>query len=126
MAWARHAGMAGMITDVVTTMDELERFAALAFAAGQAAERNARIAAQDELVTYKEACLKAEHEAQRARGELAAAVAAEREACAILCEIEDIHEAIVNVDWLKNCAENDDEGLTRLYCAAAIRARGQS
>lgn len=40
MAWARHAGMAGMITDVVTTMGELECFAALAFAAGQAFERD--------------------------------------------------------------------------------------
>lgn len=40
MEWARHAGMAGMITDVVATIDELERFAALAFAAGQAVERD--------------------------------------------------------------------------------------
>jgi hypothetical protein len=32
---AREAGMAGMLTDVVTTFDELERFAALVAAAAQ-------------------------------------------------------------------------------------------
>ena len=39
MVWARRVGMQGMITDVVTTLDEVERFAALAYAAGQESER---------------------------------------------------------------------------------------
>jgi hypothetical protein len=38
---AREAGMQGMLTDVVTTVDELARFAKLAYEAGAAAEREA-------------------------------------------------------------------------------------
>jgi len=38
---ARKAGMQGMLTDVVTTVDELARFAKLAYEAGAAAERDA-------------------------------------------------------------------------------------
>jgi len=38
---AREAGMAGMLTDVVTTLDDLERFFKLAYEAGAAAEREA-------------------------------------------------------------------------------------
>lgn len=41
LQWARQVGMAGMITDVVTTLDEIQSLAALAYAAGQAAEREA-------------------------------------------------------------------------------------
>ena len=36
--WARQAGMGGMITDVVCTFDELERFAALVAVAAKAEE----------------------------------------------------------------------------------------
>jgi len=38
---AREAGMAGMLTDVVTTFDELERFFKLAYEAGAKDEREA-------------------------------------------------------------------------------------
>ena len=39
IAAAKDAGMQGMLTDVVTTLDEIERFWQIAFEAGRQAER---------------------------------------------------------------------------------------
>lgn len=52
-----------------------------------------------------------------------AATLAEREACAKECETGDVHEAQIPGEWLNNCDLEDDEVMTRLYCAAAIRMR---
>lgn len=54
------------------------------------------------------------------------AVAMEREACAKACETGDVNEAIIPPEWLEHCDTDDEEAMTRLYCAAAIRMRSNA
>lgn len=61
-------------------------------------------------------CIGCELEKVRAR---------EREACALLVETGNIHKAIIPHEWLGNVDPDDVEAMTRLYAAAAIRARGE-
>lgn len=83
-------------------------------------DRSARLDAQRDLAECREAMTRAEHDAQRARGELAVAVAAEREACAKVCDAMKDRWFRMNVD------KYTDAALGANACAAAIRARGQS
>ena len=50
--------------------------------------------------------------------------AKQKEIDAQICELGDIHESIIPAEWLANADMFDDEQMTRLYCAAAIRKGG--
>ena len=94
---AKEVGMAGMLTDVVTNLEELERFAVLVAAAEREAIKwNSIHSCHADC--QNPACVIVRE-----------AVAAEREACAKVCD-----EAGVWID-----------GEWTVDCAAAIRARGQ-
>lgn len=104
--WARKAGMQGMLTDVVTTFDELERFAALV----AAAERDRMIADGWRQCAVGQRTTQFCAEAERIRAE-------EREACANLCdEIAQRNESDHDSCWSYGNWE----------CAVAIRARGKT
>jgi hypothetical protein len=95
--------------------DEITRFAALAYEAGAAKERDARQAAQIENEELKARLARADLEQQRA-------VLTEREECAKVCEMQEnrifqTHPARVGFD---------PNSMMARKCAAVIRARSQS
>jgi len=95
---AREAGMAGMLTDVVTTFDELGRFAALVEEAATEAA-NARANTSWSLMCKK-------------------MVAAENEACAKACDAKYAEYPEIDPDYAFALAASD--------LAKTIRARGQA
>lgn len=123
-----------MITDVVTTMDELERFAALAYAAGQAAEIAKMPPAPlvvDTSYIDSEALADAIKSMKSAMpvlfartprlDEIAAAVAAEREAC-----VQVIKDIAVYGKVFQRIGKIRTPAMNALHLAIDfIRARGQ-
>jgi hypothetical protein len=124
---AREAGMAGMFTDVVTTLDELERFFRLAYEAGAAAERTRACRIVTGLCISDNNAREI-NEAIRAQGQRTTQFCAvaeqarqeEREACARVCDAvaESANKAAVAGQYLvvRNGAE-------ARRCSAAIRAQ---
>lgn len=109
---AREAGMGGMLTDVVCSMAELERFANLV-AASERQNQQADIERwKADAATAEKwrgiACSK-DGDGRTVQLIQQEAAAVEREACALVCEAE----------W-----SNVDERMYGKQCAAIIRARG--
>lgn len=111
---AREAGMGGMLTDVVCSMAELERFAYLV-AASERQKHQADIERWKAEASTAEkwrgiACAK-HGDGRTVQTIQQEAAAAEREACALVCEAKDTGRRLTT-DYKV------------LECASAIRARG--